>query len=78
MCAYLELQRDKVNCRCISDSPLAYRWKIPPAKNRALHYTEVGRSLHGCESLKMEHASPTFWRLEFEDGSETLKKKNCG
>jgi hypothetical protein len=48
---------------------LAYRLKIPPAKNLALHYTEVGRSLQSCESSKMERASSPFWRLEFEDGS---------
>jgi hypothetical protein len=28
-------------CRCISDSLLAYRLKIPPAKNRALRYTDA-------------------------------------
>jgi hypothetical protein len=45
----LGLQCDKVNrtygedqtrCwRCVSDSLLAYRLRIPPAKNRPLHYT---------------------------------------
>ena len=30
--------RPIMTCRCVSDSLLAYGLKIPPAKNRALHY----------------------------------------
>jgi hypothetical protein len=37
---------------CFSDSLLAYRLKIPPAKIHAMHYTQVARSLYSCESSK--------------------------
>ena len=33
--------RPIMTCRCVSDSLLAYGLKIPPAKNRALHYNST-------------------------------------
>jgi hypothetical protein len=72
----LELQCEEVNCtyggektadqkwRCVSDSLLGYRLRIPPAKNRALHYTPVCGRWHGGTVLLHCDCTREFQRVQ--------------
>jgi hypothetical protein len=86
---WLELQCEKVSCtyghkktldqtghcHCISDSLLAYRLKIPPAKKCALHYTALSKKMDGISNrynLKSTGRIYTFGVLKCSENFKVL------
>ena len=57
-----ERTRTNWRCRCLSDSLLAYRLKIPQAKDRALHYTPVYLAMYVAVDNVANYVVHEFFR----------------